>query len=40
MVALVVLLAATPTMGARQDQPAEQSSATAAARPERWRWSG
>jgi hypothetical protein len=33
MVALVVLLAATLTMGARQDKPAEQSSAAAAARP-------
>lgn len=32
MVALVVMLAATLTMGARQDKPAEQSSA-AAARP-------
>ena len=33
MVALVPLLAATLTMGARQDKPAEQSSAAAAARP-------
>jgi hypothetical protein len=32
MVALVVMLAASMTMGARQDKPAEQSSA-AAARP-------
>jgi len=33
MVALVVMLAATLTMGARQDKPAEQSSTAAAARP-------
>jgi hypothetical protein len=33
MVALVVMLAATLTMGARQDKPAEQSSAAATARP-------
>jgi hypothetical protein len=33
MVALVVMLAAMLTMGARQDKPAEQSSVAAAARP-------
>jgi hypothetical protein len=33
MLVLVVMLAATLTMGARQDKPAEQSSPAAAARP-------